>query len=77
MVAKAVWALDAYQYIGLGIPSIVQFFAAPVAPWDWIGKLAFTLASLGTGFKGGELTPLFYIGATLGNALHLCCTCLS
>jgi len=38
-------------------------------PWDWLGKLAFTVASLGTGFKGGEVTPLFYIGATLGNAL--------
>jgi H+/Cl- antiporter ClcA len=24
---------------------------------------------LGTGFKGGEVTPLFYIGATLGNTL--------
>lgn len=69
VVATAVWALDAYQYIGLGIPSIVQSFAAPVAPWDWLGKLAFTVASLGTGFKGGEVTPLFYIGATLGNAL--------
>ena len=27
------------------------------------------IASLGSGFKGGEVTPLFYIGATLGNAL--------
>jgi H+/Cl- antiporter ClcA len=27
------------------------------------------VASLGSGFKGGEVTPLFYIGATLGNAL--------
>jgi len=31
--------------------------------------MAFTIASLGSGFKGGEVTPLFYIGATLGNAL--------
>ena len=31
--------------------------------------MIFTIASLGTGFKGGEVTPLFYIGATLGNAL--------
>ena len=28
-----------------------------------------TVLSLGTGFKGGEVTPLFYMGATLGNAL--------
>jgi H+/Cl- antiporter ClcA len=34
-----------------------------------VGKLIFTVTSLGTGFKGGEVTPLFYIGATLGNAL--------
>lgn len=40
-----------------------------MAPWDFLGKIAFTVVSLGTGFKGGEVTPLFYIGATLGNAL--------
>ena len=33
------------------------------------GLVLFTVASLGSGFKGGEVTPLFYIGATLGNAL--------
>jgi H+/Cl- antiporter ClcA len=69
VVATAVWALDGYRYIGLGIPVIVQAFHAPLAPWDFLGKLAFTVASLGTGFKGGEVTPLFYIGATFGNAL--------
>jgi H+/Cl- antiporter ClcA len=31
--------------------------------------MSFTIVSLATGFKGGEVTPLFYIGATLGNAL--------
>lgn len=69
VIATAVWALGTYQYIGLGIPSIVQSFEVPMAPWDFLGKLAFTVTSLGTGFKGGEVTPLFYIGATLGNAL--------
>ncbi len=69
LIAIAVWVLDAHQYIGLGIPSIVQSFQVPMAPWDWLGKLLFTVLSLGTGFKGGEVTPLFYIGATLGNAL--------
>ncbi|WAH56267.1 voltage-gated chloride channel family protein [Pseudomonas silvicola] len=69
VIAVAVWALGAYDYIGLGIPGIVRAFEMPIAPWDWFGKLAFTVASLGAGFKGGEVTPLFYIGATLGNAL--------
>jgi H+/Cl- antiporter ClcA len=69
VVAVAVWGLGTQRYVGLGIPVIVEAFAQPLAPWDWLGKLAFTVASLGSGFKGGEVTPLFYIGATLGNAL--------
>ncbi|MCC4590679.1 MULTISPECIES: voltage-gated chloride channel family protein [Xanthomonas] len=69
VIATAVWALDAYHYVGLGIPDIVRSFRQPMAPWDFLGKFAFTVASLGSGFKGGEVTPLFYIGATLGNAL--------
>ena len=69
VVAIAVWALDAYQYIGLGVPEIVRSFHEPMQPWDFLGKLGFTVLSLGSGFKGGEVTPLFYIGATLGNAL--------
>ncbi|KGP01465.1 voltage-gated chloride channel protein [Alcaligenes faecalis] len=69
VVAIAVWALDDYQYIGLGVPEIVRAFHEPMQPWDFLGKLGFTVLSLGSGFKGGEVTPLFYIGATLGNAL--------
>ncbi len=57
------------RYIGLGIPVMVEAFAHPLAPTDFLGKMVFTMASLGAGFKGGEVTPLFYIGATLGNAL--------
>jgi H+/Cl- antiporter ClcA len=67
-VAVAVWLLDAWRYIGLGIPVIVDAFEQP-AGWDFLGKLAFTVVSLGTGFKGGEVTPLFFIGATFGNAI--------
>jgi H+/Cl- antiporter ClcA len=48
---------------------MVEAFAHPLAPTDFLGKMVFTIASLGFGFKGGEVTPLFYIGATLGNAL--------
>jgi H+/Cl- antiporter ClcA len=57
------------RYIGLGIPVMVEAFAHPLAPTDFLGKMVFTIASLGSGFKGGEVTPLFYIGAALGNAL--------
>jgi H+/Cl- antiporter ClcA len=37
--------------------------------FSWLWKLIYTAVTLGTGFKGGEVTPLFYIGATLGNTL--------
>jgi H+/Cl- antiporter ClcA len=69
VVAAAAWFLGADRYIGLGIPTIVEAFQQPLEPYDFLGKMAFTIASLGSGFKGGEVTPLFYIGATLGNAL--------
>lgn len=69
LVALAATLPGAHRYLGLGIPTIVEAFGQPLSPWDWIGKMGFTIVSLGTGFKGGEVTPLFYIGATLGNAL--------
>ena len=69
LIAAALWFLGAWRYAGLGIPVIAEAFAQPLAPWDFLGKMVFTIAALGSGFKGGEVTPLFFIGATLGNAL--------
>ncbi|MDY7577140.1 voltage-gated chloride channel family protein [Herbaspirillum sp. RTI4] len=68
-IALAVWALGSQRYIGLGIPVLVESLQHPLPYWDALAKMAFTVVSLGSGFKGGEVTPLFYIGATLGNAL--------
>ena len=68
-IASLIWFAGAWRYAGLGIPSIVEAFQKPAAPWEFAAKLGLTVASLGSGFKGGEVTPLFYIGATLGNAL--------
>ncbi len=60
------------KYLGLGIPTIVAAFDSKLPVYDFAAKTAFTAVTLGSGFKGGEVTPLFYIGATLGNALsHL------
>lgn len=69
LVAGAVWMLGSTKYIGLGLPTMQDAFTTPLAPWDFAGKLVFTALSLGAGFKGGEVTPLFFIGAALGNAL--------
>ena len=69
VVAGCALAFGAERYLGLGIPTIVEAFQHPLPSYDFAAKMAFTIASLGSGFKGGEVTPLFYIGATLGNAL--------
>jgi len=67
--AWALWPWGAERYIGMGLPVMAEAFLQPLAPSDFLGKLMFTVASLGTGFKGGEVMPLFYLGATLGNML--------
>lgn len=69
VVAAIALFLNADQYIGLGMPTIVNSFQQPLPAYDFVAKMMLTIASIGSGFKGGEVTPLFYIGATLGNAL--------
>jgi H+/Cl- antiporter ClcA len=69
VIASIAWLLPVDRYLGLGIPTIQAAFVQPLASYDFAGKMLFTVGSLASGFKGGEVTPLFYIGATLGNAL--------
>ena len=65
------------DYLGLGVignrPDAItlpaMFTAAEIPANAWIWKLAFTVVTLAAGFKGGEVTPLFFIGAALGNTL--------
>ena len=69
LVTIAVFTLGTTKYIGLGIPTIVAAFHTKLPAYDFAAKFLFTSVTLGTGFKGGEVTPLFFIGSTLGNAL--------
>lgn len=69
LVVLLVYITDAYTYIGLGVPRIVEAFEAPLPWYDFLAKTGLTGLTLGSGFKGGEVTPLFFTGATLGNAL--------
>jgi H+/Cl- antiporter ClcA len=65
------------DYLGLGVwspdpraVSLVSLFASDeIQPWSWAWKFVFTVVTVSAGFKGGEVTPLFFIGAALGNAL--------
>ncbi|HFI4797607.1 voltage-gated chloride channel family protein [Elizabethkingia anophelis] len=69
IVTSAVWIIGTTKYIGLGIPTIVASFDQQLPAYDFALKMLFTIVTLSAGFKGGEVTPLFFIGATLGNAL--------
>lgn len=79
IVIALVYLLGTRDYLGLGViadpasPSgisiLSSFHAGGATPLSWWWKILFTAITLGAGFKGGEVTPLFFIGATLGNAL--------
>lgn len=69
LIAAFVYISDSTTYIGLGVPRIVEAFETPLPWYDWLAKTGLTSFTLGAGFKGGEVTPLFFTGATLGNAL--------
>lgn len=67
------------DYLGLGVlaenpdsitlPGLFSSTDIPAGAWAW--KLLFTVITLSAGFKGGEVTPLFFIGAALGNTLAI------
>ncbi len=59
------------KFSGLGVPTIVDSFTNTNAWYDFLLKILFTGFTLGAGFKGGEVTPLFFVGATFGSALSL------
>ena len=71
VIALIIWLMGTTQYIGLGIPSILDAFEKPAGYYDFLIKLLLTSFTLSAGFKGGEVTPLFFIGATLGSILIL------
>ena len=68
-----------FDYLGLGVTNphadgisiLSAFHAGGAGYFSWFWKLLLTAITLGMGFKGGEVTPLFFIGATLGNVLAL------
>jgi H+/Cl- antiporter ClcA len=77
VVIALVYLLGTRDYLGLSVStpdgagvSLANAFRADGAtPWSWWWKIIFTAVTVGSGFKGGEVTPLFFIGATLGNTL--------
>ena len=64
--------LNNRMYLGLSLELLDLSFKQPVIYYAFAIKLILTSITLATGFQGGEVTPLFVIGATFGNILaHL------
>lgn len=76
VVLIVLWKLFGSDYLGLGVPTLLRAFSDPtLSRYAFAVKFLFTAVTLGSGFLGGEVTPLFFIGACLGNQaaqwLHL------
>jgi H+/Cl- antiporter ClcA len=77
IIIALVYLLGTRDYLGLSVSSsdpnavtlATAFSPHGADAMSWFWKLLFTAITLGSGFKGGEVTPLFFIGATLGNVL--------
>lgn len=77
IIISLCFLLDTTDYLGLGVTGprpdsvcIVSCFREGGADtFSWYWKLMFTAITLGMGFKGGEVTPLFFMGAALGNTI--------
>ncbi|MRX40190.1 chloride channel protein [Flavobacterium sp. LC2016-23] len=70
-LAIAIAGFGFTKFSGLGVPVIVDSFSTANPWYDFLLKILFTGFTLGAGFKGGEVTPLFFVGATLGSTLSL------
>ena len=55
------------EYNGAGMDVIERaLLQGEAAPWAWVIKILFTAVTIGFGFKGGEVVPSFFVGATFG-----------
>jgi H+/Cl- antiporter ClcA len=57
------------DYNGAGMDVIARSFTGSIPIYVFLIKIIFTAFTLGAGFKGGEIVPAFYTGATFGNAI--------
>ena len=58
--------LQADDYMGAGVPVIQRAIQGNVEPLAFVWKIVFTALTLEAGFKGGEIVPSFFVGATFG-----------
>ena len=54
------------DYNGAGMDVITRALQGEAVPYAFALKILFTAITLGAGFKGGEIVPVFFTGATFG-----------
>ena len=77
IVIGLTFILDTQDYLSLGVSSpdpnavsiLSSFKPGGAHAMSWFWKLLFTCITISSGFKGGEVTPLFFVGAALGNSM--------
>ena len=66
VIVLATVLLGTTDYNGAGMDVIERAMTGQADSWAWLWKLAFTAVTIGCGFKGGEVVPSFFVGATFG-----------
>ncbi len=66
LVTALALLLGTADYQGSGMHVILNALQGNAAPEAFLLKILFTALTLGVGFKGGEIVPSFFVGATLG-----------
>ena len=69
LVAVLTWALGITAYNGAGMDVIAAAMTGQARPEAFLLKLIFTVITMTSGYKGGEIVPAMFIGATLGCVL--------
>ena len=60
------WNPGTYDYNGAGEAVLSAAIGGEARPEAFLLKMLFTTITLGAGFKGGEIVPVFFTGATFG-----------
>ena len=66
LVAAATVLLGTRDYNGAGMEVAVAAVGGQAASWAFLLKILLTALTIGAGYKGGEIVPAFFIGATFG-----------
>ncbi|MGN0107954.1 MAG: chloride channel protein [Hominilimicola sp.] len=70
VIVALTYILGTRDYNGAGMNIIENAVTgAYVKNWAWALKIVFTAITIGAGYKGGEIVPTFFIGATFGCAV--------